>query len=30
MIATLPVADVGDPMYKRDAAAMLTKIAGKQ
>ena len=30
VIATLPVADVGDPMYKRDAAAMLTKIAGKK
>ena len=30
MIATLPVADVGDPMYKRDAAAMLTKIAGRK
>lgn len=30
MIATLPVADVGDPLYKRDAAAMLTKIADKQ
>lgn len=30
MIATLPVADVGDPMYKRDAAAMLTRIAGKK
>jgi tetratricopeptide (TPR) repeat protein len=29
-IATLPVADVGDPMYKRDAAAMLTAIAGKK
>ena len=30
MIATLPIADVGDPMYKRDAAAMLTRIAGKK
>lgn len=30
MIATLPVADVGDPMYKRDAAAMLIAIAGKK
>jgi tetratricopeptide (TPR) repeat protein len=30
VIATLPVADVGDPMYKRDAAAMLAKIAGRK
>ena len=30
VIATLPVADVGDPMYKRDAATMLTRIAGKK
>jgi tetratricopeptide (TPR) repeat protein len=30
VIATLPVADVGDPMYKRDAAAMLVKIAGRK
>ena len=30
MIATLPVADVGDPMYKQQAAAMLTTIAGKK
>lgn len=29
VIATLPVADVGDPMYKQDAAAMLTRIAGR-
>jgi regulator of microtubule dynamics protein 3 len=30
VIATLPVADVGDPMYKRDAATLLTQIAGKK
>lgn len=30
VIATLPVADVGDPMYKRDAATLLTGIAGKK
>ena len=30
VIATLPVADVGDPMYKRDAATTLTRIAGRK
>lgn len=30
VIATLPVADVGDPMYKRDAVTMLTRIAGRK
>ena len=30
VIATLPVTDVGDPMYKQDAATMLTKIAGRK
>lgn len=30
VIATLPVADVGDPMYQRDAATMLTRIAGRK
>jgi tetratricopeptide (TPR) repeat protein len=30
VIATLPIADVGDPMYKRDAAAMLTRIADRK
>jgi len=30
MIATLPIRDVGDPMYKRDAAATLARIADKK
>ena len=30
VIATLPVADVGDPMYKRDAAALLSRLAGRK
>ena len=30
VIATLPVADVGDPMYKRDAATALAQITGRK
>ncbi len=30
VIGTLPVADVGDPMYKADAVRLLAEIAGKQ
>lgn len=29
-IATLPIADVGDPMYKKDASAMLAKMADRK
>ncbi len=30
LIATLPVTDIGDPMYKADATRMLAQIAGRK